>query len=101
MAKIVYRCKQGLACTVNGNRYHFSGGDLVLEDHPVKPKNNPNFEEISEYVERISRPRYRGVPIEQATAEPGERRRVGRPRGSKNIEKSAPVAQEEVTHGQA
>lgn len=94
MAKLVYRAKQGMVCTINGNRVHFSGGDLVLEDHPVKPKNHQNFEEISEYVERISAPRYRGAVIEQATAEPGEKRSIGRTRGSRNKPKETPVEPE-------
>lgn len=82
--KTVYRCKQGMVCSIKGQRTHFSSGDLVLEDHPVKPKDNPNFEEISEYVERISTPRHRGVVIEQTTAAPGEKRRLGRPKGAQD-----------------
>lgn len=90
VSKPVYRCKQDMVCAVGGQRRHFSRGDLVVEDHPVKPKSNPNFEEISEYVERTSKPRHRGVVVEQATAEPGEKRRVGRPRG-KSKPKPDPV----------
>lgn len=111
--KAVYRAKQGFISMIKGQRYHFSTGDLILESHPVKPKSNANFEEISEYVERISAPKRRGVLIEDATAEPGEKRRVGRPRGSKNKAKPeietppveenvAPQAQEEqVSDGEA
>lgn len=90
-SKTVYRCKQGLACSVDGQRYHFSGGDLVLEDHPVRPENNPNFEEVSSYVERISQPRRRGVLIEEATAEPGVPRSVSsvRKRRGRKAAKSA------------
>lgn len=83
MAKTVYRAKQGIALSVEGRRYHFSTGELILEDHPVKPKDHSDFEEISEYVERTSQPRRRGVLVEQATAEPGEKRSIGRPRGAK------------------
>lgn len=113
--KTVYRCNQGMVCRgVDGNRYHFGAGDLVLEDHPVRPKSNGNFEEISQYVERNSHTGRRhpapDAVVEEATSDPGQRRRVGRPRGSKNkpepvevpVEEQAPVeAQEEqVPDGQ-
>lgn len=97
-SKTVYRCRQDMVCSVGGARTHFSEGDLVFEDHAVKPKGNVNFEEISLYVERTSKPYRRGVATEDATAEPGRKRSVGRPRVSKS---GAPEAQKEVTDAQA
>lgn len=88
MPKTVYRCKEGMVCGANGRRYHFAQGDLVFEDHPVNPKRNPFFEEVSEYVERMTyQPsrRIRQEPVvEAATADPGEKRHRGWPTGSKD-----------------
>lgn len=102
-SRTVYRCRQDMVCSVGGARTHFSEGDLVFEDHAVKPKGNQNFEEISEFVERTSKPYRRGVTVEDATAAPGEKRRVGRPRGAKNkpADEPAPEVQEEATDVEA
>lgn len=98
-SRTVYRCRQDMVCSVAGARTHFSEGDLVFEDHAVKPKGNVHFEEISEYVERTSKPYRRGAPTEDATAEPGRKRSVGRPRTSKSAAVGA--QKEEVPDGQA
>lgn len=73
-SRTVYRCTQDMVCWVKDQRTHFNEGDLVFEDHPVKPKGSPHFEEISEYVERSSKPYRRGVPVEDTSAEPGQKR---------------------------
>lgn len=94
--KTVYRCKSGMVSSAGGRRYHFGAGDLVLEDHPVNPARNGNFEEVSAYVERTSKPIQRGPisdPVEQATADPGERRSIGSLLGLKREEPPAPQAE--------
>lgn len=107
MPKTVYRCKEGMVCGANGRRYHFAAGDLVFEGHPVNPKGNIFFEEVSEYVERttyVPSRRVRQDPVvEEATAEPGEKRRHVWPSSSKNKpssgtstdDKALPVARKE------
>lgn len=86
MAATVYRCKQSFTTSVDGRRRSYSAGDLVLDDDPVNPARHPNFEEVSEYVRRtrpgVKREEPKPEPVvEQATAEPGEKRSVGRPPG--------------------
>lgn len=93
-SRTVYRCKEGMVCAARGVRYHFGAGDLVLEDHPIDPKKNPFFEEISEYVERMSQPPVRRnrkeSVVEEATAAPGEIRRRGRPPRAPRSPKTSP-----------
>lgn len=93
MSKAVYRCTDGMVCGANGRRYHFAPGDLVFEDHPINPKRSPFFEEVSEYVERTTARSGRAgradPVVEEATAEPGEKRWRGWPTGTKD--KPGPV----------
>lgn len=96
MAKTVYICVKPFATTVAGVRRVFGAGKLILEDDPIRPATRGNFEEISEYVERTNRRPHRRGQVEQATAAPGEKRRVGRPRGSKNKPKIVAEADQHV-----
>lgn len=81
MTRNVYICTEPFATVINGARQVYSSGRMVLDDDPVQPAKRGNFEEICSYVERTSRPPVRhrtpAPVVEEATAVPGEKRRLG------------------------
>lgn len=77
----IYRCKEPFRTTVNGVKRIVPAGELVEDSDPVFKGREHLFEAVDTYVSR------RVAGVERATAEPGEKRTVGRPRAAK---KAAP-----------
>ncbi|WP_412079041.1 hypothetical protein ACLF6K_37490 [Streptomyces xanthophaeus] len=69
----IKRCKASFAASVNGTPHMFNVGQLVDADDPVIKGREALFEDVETYMSA------RGAQVEQATAEPGDRRSVGRP----------------------
>lgn len=73
------RCKAAFAADVKGRPYVVKVGDLVDESDPLYKGRELNFEDVTATA---------GKPaVEQATAAPNERRRVGRPPKSHDTDK--------------
>lgn len=73
MAVAIYRCKEPFRTTVNGAKRVVPAGELVEDTDPVFKGREHLFESVDTYVTR------RDTRVERATAEPGEKRSVGRP----------------------
>ncbi len=74
------RCIESFATTTNGRNRVIREGNLLPDDHELVAGREHLFETVEENVEG-----YRARPelvVERATAEPGERRRVGRRAGN-------------------
>lgn len=69
----IKRCKAAFAASVNGTPHMFKVGQLVDGDDPVIKGREGLFEDVETYVSDRSASR-----VEQATADPGEKRSVGR-----------------------
>ncbi|MFG2328253.1 hypothetical protein ACGFMM_01370 [Streptomyces sp. NPDC048604] len=74
----IKRCKASFAVVVNGAPRVVTAGQLVDENDPIVRGREVNFEDVETYVSE------RKARVEQATAEPGERRSVGRPAAKKS-----------------
>lgn len=73
----IKRCKASFAVVVNGAPRVVTAGQLIDDSDPVVKGREASFEDVETYVsERKSR-------VEQATADPGEKRSVGRPAAKK------------------
>lgn len=79
----IKRCKAAFAATVNGTPHMFKVGQLVDATDPVIKGREALFEDVETYMSDRSATR-----VERATAEPGEKRSVGRPA----TKKAAPPA---------
>lgn len=95
------RCIESFATTTNGRNRVIREGNLVRDDDAIVEGREHLFETVEENVEGF---RSRPEPVvERATAEPGERRRVGRRAGTarKPAKKAAPAkaAKSEPTQG--
>lgn len=69
----IKRCKASFAVIVNGAPRVVTAGQLVSDDDPVVKGREANFEDVETYVSE------RKARVEQATADPGEKRSVARP----------------------
>ena len=81
----IKRCKMPFAIEQNGMTRVVGAGELVSTDDPAySDATADNFEDIEVYVEeqadRRAKAGGKAGKVEQATAEPGEKRAVGRPR---------------------
>lgn len=72
----VKRCKSAFTVWVNGVPRVIAGGDLVDDTDPVYKGHEHFFEDASAYVAK----RETAGRVEDATAEPGDRREVTAPR---------------------
>lgn len=70
----IYRCKEPFRTNVNGAKRVVPAGELVEDTDPVFKGREHLFEPVGDYVSRHGEAR-----VERATAEPGEKRSVGRP----------------------
>lgn len=70
------RCTAPFAVMVNGVPRVITGGQIVADDDPAVKGHETSFEDVGVAAARSSR------AVEQATAAPGEKRSVGRPRKS-------------------
>lgn len=74
----VMRCKRTFSARVDGRRRLVHAGDLVAATDAVVSGRERFFELVEEYVANKTA---KSEPVvERATAEPGEKRTVGRPR---------------------
>lgn len=73
----IKRCKASFAVIVNGAPRVVTAGQLVDDSDPVVKGREASFEDVETYVSE------RKARVEQATADPGERRSVGRPPAKK------------------
>ncbi|MEU4133652.1 hypothetical protein [Streptomyces wuyuanensis] len=83
----IKRCKASFAVMVNGAPRVVTAGQLVDDSDPVVKGREANFEDVDTYVSE------RKARVEQATADPGEKRSVGRPAAKKTaapVKKAAP-----------
>lgn len=69
----IKRCKASFAVIENGAPRVITAGQLVDDKDPVVKGREANFEDVETYVSD-HKPR-----VEQATADPGEKRSVGQP----------------------
>lgn len=74
----IKRCKHPFVAYLNGRPRVLHVGDLVDEDDPVMRGRTHMFEDVEATVPHRAEP-----AVEQATAEPGERRSVTRPPAKK------------------
>lgn len=74
----IMRCKTSFMTNVNGSRRMIRQGDLFSSDDPVVKGREALFDAVEDVVAKRT-PKSESV-VERATAEPGERRSVGRPR---------------------
>ncbi|MER7953844.1 hypothetical protein [Streptomyces sp. NPDC096030] len=75
----IKRCKASFAVVVNGAPRVVTAGQLVDESDPVVKGREGCFEDVETYVSE------RKARVERATAEPGEKRSVGRPAAKKAV----------------
>ncbi|GHH87820.1 hypothetical protein [Streptomyces capitiformicae] len=73
----IYRCKEPFRTTVNGAKRVVPAGELIEDSDPVFKGREHLFQKVDDYVARHS------PTVERATAEPGEKRGLGRPRTTK------------------
>lgn len=73
----IKRCRASFAVSVNGVPRMVTAGQLVEASDPVIKGREHLFEDAETYVSE------RAPKVEQATAEPGEKRSVGRPAAKK------------------
>lgn len=79
----IKRCKSSFAAAVRGVPRVMAVGTLVDEDDPILKGREDLFEDVELHVQgRASR-------VEQATAEPGARRSLGRPLAKRAAAKKA------------
>jgi hypothetical protein len=79
------RCKEAFMAWVNGEPRTIPAGFLVDSRDSVVKGREALFDKVEEYVEKWGRPDRVEMPktesrVEEATAAPGERRSLGRPR---------------------
>ncbi|SDN17891.1 hypothetical protein [Streptomyces wuyuanensis] len=89
----IKRCRAAFAVSVNGVPRMVTVGQLVDASDPVIKGREALFEDVDTYVSE------RAPKVEQATADPGEKRSVGRPAAKKTatpVKKAA--AKPEVKH---
>lgn len=70
----VKRCKAAFVMYEGGRPRVFNPGALLDESDPVVKEHPGSFEDVETYVSDRAKP-----PVEQATADPGEKRSVRRP----------------------
>lgn len=85
----IKRCKASFAASVNGTPHMFKVGQLVDAGDPVIRGREGLFEDVETYVSGREAAR-----VEQATAEPGAKRSVGRPAPAKKA--AAPAKRAEA-----
>ncbi len=70
----IKRCKAAFVVYRDGQPRIFNPGGLVDESDPIVSEYPDNFEDVETYVSDRT-----AGPVEQATAEPGEKRNLRRP----------------------
>ncbi len=70
----IKRCKAAFVVYRDGQPRIFNPGGLVDESDPIVSEYPDNFEDVETYVSDRT-----AGPVEQATAEPGEKRNVRKP----------------------
>lgn len=78
------RCKTSFAVTLGGRPTVVQTGQLVDDSDPLYKGREELFEDVTATVS--SEPKRVESKVEQATAAPGEKRRVGRPAKSQGAE---------------
>lgn len=73
----VLRCKRTFIARLDGQQVVVRTGDLVADNDPIVKRREEFFESAEDHVAK----RAEGV-VERATAEPGKKRSIGRPRKS-------------------
>lgn len=76
----VLRCTAAYAVMVNGVPRVVAHDELVDSNDPIVKGREQHFETVDQHMQRRRRDRTDTAPVEQATAAPGEKRSVGRPR---------------------
>ncbi|MEU0393815.1 hypothetical protein ABZ208_13730 [Streptomyces sp. NPDC006208] len=77
----IKRCKASFAVVMNGAPRVITAGQLVDSDDPVIKGREASFEDVETYMSD------RAARVEQATAEPGEKRSVSPPAAKKTAAK--------------
>lgn len=86
MSAQVKRCREPFAVTIDGMIRVISAGQVISTDDPAYTKATAqHFEDVDLYVAEQTSRRNQAAGIEEATAEPGEKRAV-RGRGAKQTE---------------
>jgi hypothetical protein len=83
----VMRCKNTFFAVVDGRERRVRAGELLGSDDPVVKRFSSSFEPVEEYV---AKHRAAEPVVERATAEPGEKRSVGRPRKAPKLAELTP-----------
>lgn len=93
----IKRCKTPFAIEENGMTRVIAAGSLVSTDDSAYSENTAeHFEDVDVHVETQTKRRARAAGVEQATAEPGEKRNVTPPRGRQG---KAPAAGSDKAKG--
>lgn len=91
MAKQVYRARQAFVCLdADGVKRRFDASTLVSEGHWALKGREHMFEAAEDVADRDPVQSVTARPVEQATAEPGEKRSTRRPRKSADDADSTP-----------
>lgn len=86
----IKRCKTPFAFDDNGMTRAIAAGALVSTDDPAYTAGTAEyFEDVNLHVETQTKRREKASGVEQATAEPGEKRNVTAPRGRQAKQRQA------------
>lgn len=86
----IKRCRTPFAFDDNGMTRVISAGALVSTDDPAYTAGTAeHFEDVNLHVETETKRRAKAAGVEQATADPGEKRNVTPPRGRQSKQRPA------------
>jgi hypothetical protein len=86
----IKRCKMPFAFDDNGMTRVIAAGALVSTDDAAYTAGTAeHFEDLDVHMEEQTKRRVKASGVEQATAEPGEKRNVTAPRGRQNKQRPA------------
>lgn len=74
----IMRCKSTFFAVLKGQERRVRTGELLSSDDPVVKQHAPYFESVEEHL--ANKAAMAEPVVERATAEPGEKRALGRPR---------------------